>query len=481
MLPNANIDFSLTMSSVYSRKSSFNEDFFAHKTKRNAYTNFNITVQLNTIITPTVLSASLRELILENPTLSLNFEDDPNTPKSFIARPAKRIYFDDVVQFNNIDHPIDEEQLKKFDTVFCPINLENAPLWRLQVNQYKDTQYLTVFCEHSLFDGNSGVYFHKDLIEILDRNIKSDTLTKVLFDSEKDRHIFKENPPLPSTQLVDLYDIQWLTRLKIFFEQKIIPEWLLSYWRSYFDPLYPDLKKNPIFRYKTVAKEAEANYRIVSFTKAEATTILANIKRQKATFTPVLTAIATQTFQDIVGPVINPNVKFSAHADVLINGRRFHPGLTLRLKYAFCVTGIDIILGPVTNLESSIQYITDSIQENMKTKKCFKKFGILKYEDPVAMVTRRIGQHSRCTIEVSNLGNHIVKTENVQLENIWFSQMLGGGAQIGFSVISGKGGINLTLGIAPEIFHLKTEKDQSVVQLYATELKRRLLSYENHA
>lgn len=465
---------------TFSRESSFIENAFANRTKVEAYTNFIIAVQLNKIITPSILSNSLRQLILNNPTLALtlNFKDDSR--QSGIIKPVDLILFDDVVEFSTINNPINEHELKRFNQVICQVGI-NKPLWRVKVYQYKDIQYITVICEHTLFDGNSGVYFHKDLIEILDKNLNHDNCINVLFDVNNDSHIFDENPPLSALQLIDLYNVPFLTLLKIIWIQKLCPKWLLTYWRTYFNKDLPNLIENPVFKYKPTKKIIDCNHKLINLSSAEVTTLFTNLKRNNFTFTPVISALSCQTFTDIIAPIATPGVKWSTSVQVLVNGRRFYPGLQKQLKYTICVSAVEVILGPITrsNLTKSIDYVKQQVQQDIETKFSFKLMGALKYANPATLLDSLVGTYSRPTIELSNLGNQIIKTENLEVENIWFSQDLGASAQIGYSIISTKGGMNIVLGVVPEIYHLKNEKDQKVIDLYAEELKNRLLTYGN--
>lgn len=462
----------------YSRKSHFLENPFAIRTKDGAYTNFNVTVQLDQTITPSILSISLRQLILQNPALSLNFTPDPEKENSFVAKPVDQILFDDVVEFSTISNPFSEGELKKLNSIVCQIGT-NKPLWKIRVFQYEKIQYITVVCEHTLFDGNSGVFFHKDLVEILDKNLQHDSCLEVLFDKKIDNHIFTENFPLPAGELTDLYKTPFLTLVKIIWTKLLCPRWLLTYWRSYMDPTLPNLIENPVFQYKPIEKIIDCNHKLINLTSAQVTTMLTNIKRNKVPFTPVVSAISCQTFEDVIVPIVTPYATCSTSVQVLVNGRRFYPGLQRQLKYTICVCSIEIILGPFssTNLDKAVEYVNQQVQKDIVSKYSFHLMGALKYTDPSKFVDSRVGTYARPTIEISNLGNQIIEAENVQVENIWFSQDLGTSAQIGYSIVSTKGGMNIVLGVVPEIYHLTNEKNQRIIDVYAEELKHRLLTY----
>lgn len=493
---------------TYSRKSGFIEDVFAHRTNNNYYTNFNITIELSSPLKFLSLAKGLRELILQYPTLALSLHGPP-----FTLKPASKIVFGDVVQVTDIDSTINEELLLRFNKVAPQLNID-LPLWRLKVFNFKDTQFLTIFCEHSLFDGNSGVFFLKDLVNLVkevgetetdlsvdgekevDSGFNAKTITDsiynqtdsiadssstsvdefVLFDLSQDGHIFDENSPLASTEIIDLYNVPILKILKYFWVEKLCPKWLLRYWRSYFDFSLPNLIKNPIFTFKLTEKFFKCDYKIIHFNKIETETLLKNIKKQAVSFTPVISALSCQVFQEIISPAVNSRIDFSSTVDVLINGRRFYPGLLEKLKYSFCVSAVQIILGPMKSereLSKSIQYVNNQVLKQIESKESFKKVGMVKYIDPEQLVHSRVGTHSRATVEISNLGNHNFDG----LENIWFSQDLGSGCQIGYSIISSKNGMNIVLGVVPEIFELRNDKGEQLIELYAKEMKTRLILF----
>jgi hypothetical protein len=179
----------------------------------------------------------------------------------------------------------------------------------------------------------------------------------------------------------------------------------------------------------------------------------------------------------VITPAIDSNNHYSLSTAIVVNGRRYFPDSEFDLKYNLCVGVSKIILGPLEgDLIPSMKLVNKMLLSDLNTRVGFKPMGALKYANAKLILDGTIGTHPGCTMEISNLGNQKISTEDLNVENIWFSQDLGTSGLMGFSLVSSGGGMNIVTGIVPEVFNLQTENG-TVIDVFVDQLKNNLLAY----
>ena len=159
------------------RKPGYYERHFICRNLEGYYSNFNIVARYNKHISSAHLALALRTLIAQDPIFVLGiFRNKNTTPEddskfnatNFNVRPVKSFNFDDVVKYEKISK-FDDSVFARINERTCPVDIE-LPLWRIAVFELEQdgSQYLCIYFEHALFDGGSGVEFHRDLAKALE-------------------------------------------------------------------------------------------------------------------------------------------------------------------------------------------------------------------------------------------------------------------------------------------------------------------------
>lgn len=228
------------------------------------------------------------------------------------------------------------------------MNEPTLPLWRVIIfeNRYNRLeQFVCFYCDHALFDGISGLEFHKELLRELS-NLSSDGHT----DDLKLLSILFENNETPTLdiceieeareEMLDIFDVPLRYRLMNCFRSFFVYKWVSSFLTfsrgnliffggslaQDFDPYYLDLLNHSTFTYKPISKDLSTKFKTLTFNNAEVEKMLSFCKKSNLTLTPYFNIIALQCLQEtLFAAVKDPNMgMFSTSSCVAVNGRRYY-------------------------------------------------------------------------------------------------------------------------------------------------------------
>lgn len=468
----------------HTRKLGFFEKYYVCRNVEEYSKNISLTGQYNHLINKVLLSNALRTLILKNPTFAMNVYRDGDLQHdaklngdNFTLRPVKRIAFNDVVKFDNIDDSFGVLVLNTLTKEKCPVN-DTKPLWRLNVYESSSDkkQYVTFHCDHTLFDGSSTTQFHKDLIIELEHHSKDQALKfqETLFNYEADRDIL---PAIlnNSDKIVDLYNPSILFTVLAIVQNMLLPKWLSNGFWSLFSG---NVEEAPLYTHTPTQKETKSNLRCVSITPNDVKRLRAFCKSQNTTLTPYIAVTAMYALQATAFPVVTGQ-QCSFEVSIPIDGRRYFPEKLNDTKYGLYVGLLTSRMGPYSDLKASINTLTTQLTTGVADRSPFSYVGLLKYVNCWDFLRSKLGKTgSRLTLEVSNLGLHLISYDDWSVENLWFSQTNGILSHFSLSLIATESnGLNLLVSYLEDLDMVQTSLRKLVIDEFMTLFTTKLLEH----
>ncbi|KAG5421499.1 hypothetical protein I9W82_000590 [Candida metapsilosis] len=414
----------------HTRNPEFNERYYICRGTGKFYSNFNITVKYDKPITKSHLSIALRGLILQNSWFAQNFfkiantDNEENNFHNWKVRVLDRIVFDDVVTYETIDK-FDESTLEYLNEQTLPMNVQ-LPLWRIIVFEEKSSgdQLLSVYVDHSQYDGLSAVQFQKDLSKQLAGSVDDAEVKETLFDYVSD---FDHLPSklIPASEVVtDLYFPNYTRILNHYLGQYLPFYSKLSNW------IYSSDDKLPFFQNpKPVTKNLTTKYKIMKFDSAKVDAITKFCRSKGITLTGYFDVYFIKALQETIFKAIDPQTQFKTNSYVAINGRRYYDDDIKNFKYGTMVCGNPVILPPI-NDDSVLTAMSDfhtQLQNDIKTKYGFKTIGMLQYANLSKFFNDKIGKigGGRPTITISNLGKVADSNDTYRFKDMYFGANAG--------------------------------------------------------
>ncbi|CAN3364650.1 hypothetical protein DICA3_F11958 [Diutina catenulata] len=440
------------------RGPAFYEPHFTLRSQLRGYSNFNVTVQLDQSVTPTHLSHALHHLVATHPNLAL------------ITGAEGMVYLLDEIRFNDVasfvQRDFDEAALASLNDIrfdvghYTPKEKSDRPRpwWTVVVSQSPtaSTQWISCVFEHSFVDGMAGANFVADLVESLASVHESGKKPLEFLDlvytaggEKHTAHLVREVYG-PTPAVCDLYRSPgwWWSWTRLVYE--LLPSVFKKLYIKWSTGL--DLFKHPKFTSRPIRVADHVNYRILHVDIARK---LRELRSASLTFTPYFTAVALRAFQEVVVPHFHRRPT-SVEAALVVNGRRFYPGIAATaLRYNCCMAAIDVLLGPeshpMATLHNDTIAIADQLSSSLQSRVCFHYVTLFRLVRPLSLFKAKVGSHDRASLEVSNLGVHDVSSGKFHADNLWFSQDIGFSCHVGFSVVSSpRGGTNIVMSYLDE-------------------------------
>ncbi|KAI5957207.1 hypothetical protein KGF54_000135 [Candida jiufengensis] len=409
------------------------------------YPNFNITVKYpifqnyDSNQLSILLSNAIHRVIEKNPILGCNYfktNDNDEDYKNYMIR-AIDIKYDDLIVNESSD--IDEEYFTNLNDIFLEINV-NKPLWRLIINK----NYLTIVCSHIYFDGNSGCFFHKDLMEeinILNQKNLKDLPNLELISRAED---IKSVPPsiTDTSSVFSLPIIQTIKNLT-----------------SIYIPWFNETTKYPIFKTTPISVDQILNnrFKILRINSQKLSKLLTYVRSNKLTLTPFLAAISLKILSKYYP-------EKALDVTIPLNGRKYDQSID---KYQGCVAESVIKLDPpFDNIETSGK-ISTKLTKDLESRNPFYQVALLKLVNIKDFFRQRIGSYGRHTVELSNVGK-------LPFEDCYFNQGCGFGCHLQLNVVSDLNGMNVLFGCIEEIedvFYKVVDDFEKEIESIVSEVK----------
>ncbi|KAI5968170.1 uncharacterized protein KGF55_000017 [Candida pseudojiufengensis] len=408
------------MPSIDLRSPSFLERYQLCRVERKYYPNFNVTVKypqfekLNKQEISTLLSHAISKVIHNHPILGCNYFELNNSEDDFKNYTIRSIdiKFNDLVSVQQGE--IDEEYFTKLNDIYFEINT-SKPLWSLIICQ----DYLTIVCSHIFFDGNSGCFFHQDLMEELNSIKGLDNLKEKEYVS-KANEITSVPPAVVDSS--NLFSLPIIPTFKNLFHHYI--------------PWFKETTKYPLFKTKPIAVNQILNnkFKIYRINIEKLTKLLDYVRSHQLTLTPFLVSIAFKILSKYY-----PNTAFDV--TIPLNGRKYDQSLD---KYQGCVAESVIALDPPFDHIETTKKISTKLTQDLKSRNPFYQVALLKLVNIDEFFKNRIGSYGRHTIEISNVGK-------LPFQDCYFNQGCGFGSHLQLNVVSDLNGMNIIFGCIEEI------------------------------
>lgn len=450
----------------YARDPDNLECFYICQGTKRLYTNFNLSVELNRKTDAVQLSNVLRAMVLKTPYLSCNvfrngnFNDRKCNGSNFKLNYLKKIEFEAVVSFEKFVN-IDNDFFTLLTERVFPMG-QQLPLWQLVVFENPDTQILSFYCDHTFFDGTSGVLFMKDLVKGLNEYWKSPNLSyvPVLFDYEKDAPNLGKIP-LSGFSGLSLYKVSIFKAIRITLDELCMPSFAKKFFRTFIKG-GPNMYRNPVFVSGCLSEpETKTLIRAVSLTKDLAGPLLRLCKANKVTFTPLLAMLALYSFQQTVKKKLS-KTNTSSSICIDINGRRYLPECANR--YGLFMSTSMSLVPPIPpprewfDKHSPLRKTNKTLNKHIASRFPFKFVGVLKYVNPWFLADKQLGLTDLKTMDCSNVGVQDISCGDWYASSAWFSQSVGNLVNMGVSCISVEGVINTCFGFAAPLVDLVGEE-----------------------
>lgn len=486
-----------------SRVPGYYERHFICRNQEKYYTNFNIIAKYNKKFTPDLLARALTSFISKTPVSSLNFfrnegsskeDDELHQGKNFTVRHVEPFKFNDVVSYVKVPN-FDEKVFDHVNKLMCPVNVE-LPTWRIIVFEVEKgdekSQYICVYFEHAVFDGQAGVQFHKDLLDELDNceqgsahALDNEIANPELFSNGRSKEV-----PIAAEELSDLFEPSLYDKVTTILGSYIpLPvRDLYSKWTT------KNSGKIRNFQYKETTTDLSTHYKLVNISVADLKAILAFCKSKNIALTSYLAIIGNATlantfYKEIKLDSENGNaVEWSTSLLTAANGRKHLPKVNgaddTYFQYGCLVTGHISTLPqiyPQTDLVPLMQGFHELLHQSVDSKQCFKRIGLYPYLNIWEMYRSKIGSHDRFTKQISNLGlvTETGKQSNWKFENAWFGGNTGLAYNFVFNVTSTReNGLNIVICCRPEFAELMSETDSKpVLEKFVQQYEEKLVTY----
>lgn len=478
---------SATMSELLMRHTRRPWDFEKYYICRNTndyYTNLSITAYYNHKFDRRLLSSALRNLILKNPTFTLNCfrqEGDPDDDEkengdNYIIRPISQISFDDVVIYKPIK-VFDNTNLSYLDSLVFPMVTE-APLWRivLQDCSADEKTYVSFVCDHCFFDGAAAVQFHADLVEELCQVSSETKYNDTLFCYEQDKATLASILP-SENEIVDVYDLTpWFT-FKSLLKLILIPKIVLKLVNSYLNPNSPNLFKNPVFTSKIPFKpQPKSLHRVINFPSEQNNQIVKFCKLNGIGVTSYFSSCGLLSLQETLLPKFGNKTKFSMKYAIPFCARKYYPKIQDKLKYGVFVASLTGILPPIApptadTILACAQSLNKKIKQAVAERTIFKLVGLLKFVN-IWQYLQISNDDEHTTMEISNLGLKNISVGDWKITDLIFRGCIGVTTDFEFNIVTTEtGGANVCFTYRNEFSRDLTEGDvDQFVEYFSTKV-----------
>lgn len=397
------------------------EKYYLARNKLRYYTNVTVSAAYSRLVDAATLSWALRQLILENPIFACSERDGH-------LELVESIRFNDVASFVDIE-AFDDAVLASIDEIFLPID-GHSPLWQVQVFRTPASTYIAFTFDHFLFDGLSGVNFHRDLTKHL-LEYPGSGAVDVLFTNGD---AVPPLPPTPDKLLLVYTPTLWYTITTLF------DHFIWSGVRTRLDAW---LGRKPIYSYP-IQPPPRTDYCILKVPPKKLARLLQVCREKSLTLTPAVAAICLEALYKEVFPRIK-DTPVLARVVTAINGRRFYPDTDN--KYGVHVAANNTVIDRALVI-SNARLLGEALRKDLSSKKLFQSVGMLKYVDCTEYFQGFLGTSTRpTTLEHSNLGHHTIELGEWRVTDLYFHQSTG--VQVHFDASTAStpdGGMNVCFG-----------------------------------
>lgn len=459
------------------------EKYYFWRNELNMYSNFRVAVEYSQKLEIETIFHALSSIVSQHTCLSMNAYH--KEVSSFFSFPYK-LGIMDSYKLSDVLEIIDDETLS-IEEVFNQLQDihfyygTQKPLWSLILLNKKTLIY---YSDHLLFDGSSGLNFHKLFSQAIKSNeinkddISFDGIDSILFDLSKIKHKIKL-PPKPSDLIdysVPIYYTLYAL-IMIFFPSRFIT--LIKYF--FIDDA--DISRSKTYNTialskKMLEKNVEKNRdecRLINISETKLQEMIEACRRYNVKLTSLLVVMSLLSISKITGAQKDTMVVIPVNSRSKIN-----KGVVEKTDIGLYLGDINLELPPVQKMCNDgkinwnfVKYVNDYIHNSIKYSQ--RDLGLLSLIDSKSFLQERKKKHENSiigTLLVSNLGN--LKNSDDLFVNAYFDQPCQTGilSLFAMNIISTtKGGAHLSLhainrgwlevfdeGVNQQISHFKLNK-----------------------
>lgn len=452
------------------------EKYYFWRNKLNMYSNFRVAVEYSKELDSESIFHALSLIISQHASLSINAYTKKSS--SFFQFPyslgvMEKYKLSDVLEVINDESITVEDVFNDLQDVHFEYG-KSKPLWSLILLNKKTLVY---YSDHLLFDGSSGLNFHKVFSRAIEVRIKREEFTgddSLLFDITKIDSQF-QLPPKPS-DLID-YSVPFFYFMYVLMIV-CFPKKLTDFIKYFF---IDDANISRSKTYNTIAlsrkmigyddddagngdiivrKDVDAKNRdlckLVHISHSKLDQLIADCRKYNVKLTSLLVVMSLLSISKITGSERDTMVVIPVNSRPKIDLKRIQQNFCHDIKtdFGLYLGDLNIELPPVERMCNGgkinwnfVKYINDYIHGSIKNSQ--RDLGLVSWVDAKAFLEARKKRHDNSmigTLLVSNLGN--LKDSDNRFLNAYFDQPCRSGVLSLFAmnvVRTTKGGAHLSL------------------------------------
>jgi hypothetical protein len=430
------------------------EKYYFWRNKLNMYSNFRVAVEYSEELDVKSIFYALRQMTAQHSSLSMNAYENQNTwwfQFPFYLKFMNSYKLSDVLQvIDNDDLTVDDlfDELQETHFEYG----QEKPLWSLILLNKKTLVY---YSDHLLFDGSSGLNFHKVFSQALKEakdNKESDEFSgmdSILFDIKNTDCQFHITPK-PS-ELID-YSVP-IFYLFYVFMMICFPKFLIKLIKYYFiddGNISRSRTYNMISLSKKMIqlKDNKDKCKLVHISQEKLQQIISDCRKYKVKLTSLLVVVSLLSISKITG-----NEKDTMVVIPVNSRNKIKKQFNLKDEFGLYLGDLNLELPPVEKMcyngeinWNFVKYVNDFIHKNIQNSQ--RDLGLTSLIDSKIFLEQRKKNNENTmigTLLVSNLGN--LKDDDT-FENAYFDQPCKSSALSLFAmnvISTSKGGAHLTL------------------------------------
>lgn len=407
------------------------EEYFLWRNDFELYTNFCVTAQFTETLTPKLIFHALSLMVGKFLQLSVDAFPIESNQKKYQLKFISHYKLSDVLEIINDENKKLSDILDEVDTVHFKYSLDK-PLWKIIL--VNNTQ-IAFYCEHLLFDGNSGFNFQREFQKALNDPKETSAYIgpdSVLFDFTESCSSLEMNPK--PTDITNYSSTLSAFIYAVFTE--LFPDFIAKLVQYYFSGnKYEALLSNKVLKPELDHDEGDNKnsnrLSMICITKEDSTKLINLCREHDVKLTSLLTYFSLDAILPITGEY-DTHTCIPSNARSLIDMKKAkHICPSFQPEFGLHIGNFDLVMPSLHKIQKDDGkinwYIVKHIHEEIhKSVPCgLYTFGFLKFVDNKKFIEEQKSDPTKVhssTLCVSNLGYLGPGKGKINIINSWFDQ-----------------------------------------------------------